>query len=163
MTDPKKTKTLLAQFAGIDEDALRKLREQAAAGDQVVARPAIFGWVKEMEKASRAIRAQAEAHRRQVEEIEIARKALLTVIRPPKLPDLQLPAVPIYTPPKLPDIDAITRNIVPLEDRIKEAIVAARNAPKNWTERPLVQWTLSAAVGSVVTLLIQQVLRWLAE
>ena len=163
MADAKKTKAPAALFPGIDEDALRKLREQAAAGDRVVARPAILGWVKDMENASKAIREQAEAHRRQAEDIAIVHKSLLEVVPPRKLPGFPLPAVPTYTPQKLPDIDALTKNIVPLEEQIKAAIVAARNAPKKWTERPLVQWTLSAAVGSIVTLLIQQMIRWLAE
>ena len=163
MADAKKTKTPMAQFARIDEDALQKLREQAAAGDHIVARPAILGWVKDMENASKAIREQAEAQRRQAGDIAIVHKSLREVVPPRKLPGFSLPAVPTYTPQKLPDIDALTENIVPLEERIKDAIVAARNAPKRWTERPLVQWTLSAAVGSIVTLLIQRMIRWLAE
>lgn len=163
MADAKKTKAPAALFPGIDEGALRKLREQAAAGDHIVARPAILGWVKDMENASKAIREQAEAQRRQAEEIAIVHKSLLEVARPPKLPDSPLPAAPTYTPPKLPDIDALTEGIVPLEERIKDAIVAARNDPKKWTERPVVQWTLGPAVGSIVTLLIQQMIRWLSE
>lgn len=163
MADAKKPKTLLAQIAGIDEDALRKLREQAAAGDHVVARPAILGWVKEMEDASKAIGEQAEAQRMRAGELAIFRKSLLEVVQPPKLPGLRLPAVPNYAPPKLPDVEALTKNIVPLRKQIEEAIIAARSAPKKWTERPVVQWTLGPAVGSIVTLLIQQMIRWLSE